>query len=219
MFMDHVYGLCLWIMFIDHVYGLCLWIMFMDYVYWLCLWIMFMDYVYGSCLWIMFIDYVYGSWSWTMIMGYDYKSLMMILYYLRSKGKWTVKVQQMDLTSELAGSGQIFVPCLVLLGTGRWSGTIEERHWSNEPCPSVRAPGGDPGSADPLREGIGRVPGDEETRLPTVLLRVIRWPSRHSLQRKQPDRGWSLLSHFLQQLLNLLIYLSVMYVSPWPFYM
>lgn len=54
-----------------------------------------------------------------MIMGYDYKSLMMILDCLRSKGKWTVKVQRMDLTSELSGSGQIFVPCLVLLGTGR----------------------------------------------------------------------------------------------------
>lgn len=40
-----------------------------------------------------------------------------------------------------------------------------------------------------VREGTGRVSGDKETGIPSLLLHLLLWPARHPLQRQHPSGG------------------------------
>lgn len=51
---------------------------------------------------------------------------------------------------------------------------------------SAASPPSQPGR---VREGLGRVPGDQETGLPTLLLRLLRRPPGHPVQRERPRGG------------------------------
>ena len=94
-------------------------------------------------------------------------------------------------------------PCITRLNTctycacfhaanyfGSW--TVEERRWGHESTETVRASREDSRTADHLREGTRWVSGDKATGLPSILLRVVCGPARHTVDWHKPNScKWS----------------------------